>query len=77
MKDGYLTDAEISAAFTKIYMQRATAEFSEDLDKIRGADDFKDDALEILIDSLRQGTGVFKAEEKRRIVTSGVETARS
>ena len=48
-------------------------EFAEDLDRIRGADDFKDDALEILIAALRQGTGVFKEEEKRRIVTAGVE----
>lgn len=67
-----MTDAEVSAAFTKIYLQRATVEFAEDLDKIRGADDFKDDALEILIAALRQGTGVFKEEEKRRIVTAGV-----
>jgi ribosome assembly protein 3 len=54
-------------------MQRATTEFAEDLDKIRGADDFKDDAMSLLIGALQQGTGVFSIEEQRRIVMAGVE----
>ena len=48
-------------------MQQATKEFAEDLDKVRGADDFKDEALPILIHALRQGTAVF-GEERRRVV---------
>jgi len=68
-----LTDAEVSAAFTKFYMQRATQEFAEDLDRIRGADDFRDDALPLLINALQQGTSVFSKEEQRRVVTAGLE----
>jgi ribosome assembly protein 3 len=68
-----MTDAEVSAAFTKFYMQRVTMEFSEDLDRVRGADDFKDDALPLLINALQQGTSVFSIEEQKRIVTAAEE----
>jgi ribosome assembly protein 3 len=68
-----MKDTEIQAAFTKYYMQRATTEFAEDLDKIRGADDFKDDALPLLINALQQGTSTFSIEEQRRIVTAGMQ----
>jgi ribosome assembly protein 3 len=68
-----LNDAEIQAAFTKYYMQRATAEFAEDLDKIRGAEDFKDDALPLLISALQQGTSMYSIKEQRRIVMAGME----
>ncbi|KAF4632674.1 hypothetical protein G7Y89_g5453 [Cudoniella acicularis] len=66
-----LTDAEISTAFTQYYMQRATTEFAEDLDRIRTASDFKDDALPILIHALQQGTEMFSPEEQRRIILAG------
>jgi ribosome assembly protein 3 len=68
-----MSNAEVQAAFTKFYLQRATAEFSEDLDRLRGADDFKDDALPILINALQQGTSLFSIEEQRRIVMAGLE----
>ncbi|KAH8653316.1 ribosome-assembly protein 3-domain-containing protein [Xylariales sp. PMI_506] len=42
------------ANFTSFYLQQATQEFSEDLDKVRGADDFKGDALQMLIVALQQ-----------------------
>jgi ribosome assembly protein 3 len=67
-----MTDTDVSATFTKHYMQRATQEFAEDLDRIRAADDFKDDALPLLINALQQGTSVFSIEEQRRIVTAGM-----
>ncbi|TVY34798.1 Ribosome assembly protein [Lachnellula occidentalis] len=63
-------DAEISAAFTQFYMQRATQEFSEDLDRVRGADDFKDGSVAMLVGALKQGVEVFSAEERRRVVTA-------
>lgn len=68
-----MTDAEISSAFTKFYMQRVTTEFEDDLDKLRQADDFKDSALHLLIGALQQGTSLFSMEEKRRIVLAGLE----
>lgn len=52
-------------------MQRLTKEFEDDLDKLRKADDFKDDSLQILIGALQQGTRLFSNEEKRRIVEAG------
>lgn len=67
-----MSDADVTAAFTKFYMQRATTEFSEDLDRLRGADDFKDDALPLLINALQQGTSLFSIEEQRRIVMAGM-----
>ena len=52
-------------------MQRATQEFAEDLDKIRGADDFKDDSVGILVGALKQGVEGFSTEERRRVVKEG------
>jgi ribosome assembly protein 3 len=66
-----MTGAEVSSAFAKYYMQRATVEFSEDLDRIRGAEDFKDDALPLLINALQKGASVFSIEEQQKIVTAG------
>ena len=54
-------------------MQHATTEFAEDLDRLRGADDFKDDALPLLIHALQQGTSLFSMEEQKRIVMAGIE----
>ena len=67
-----MTDVEVSTAFTKYYMQRATKEFSEDLDRIRASDDFRDDAIPLLINALQQGTSIFSIEEQRRIVAAGL-----
>lgn len=64
-------EEEIDKEFTSFYLQRVTTEFAEDLDKIRGADDFKGDALPILIEALKNGTSLFSEEEKRRVVNAG------
>ena len=68
-----LSDADLTAAFTRFYMQRATTEFSEDLDRLRGADDFKEDALPLLIHALQQGTSLFSIDEQKRIVMARIE----
>ena len=50
-------------------MQRITTEFAEDLDKIRGADDFKGaDSVEVLIRALRQGVDGWSVENMKRVV---------
>ena len=54
--------------FTSFYLQQATQEFAEDLDKARTADDFKGDALPMLIKALQQGTALFAPADQRRIV---------
>ncbi|KAI0097449.1 ribosome-assembly protein 3-domain-containing protein [Nemania sp. FL0031] len=61
-------DQKTAADFTSYYLQQSTKEFAEDLDKIRSADDFKGDALPMLIKSLRQGTSMFSAGDQKRIV---------
>jgi ribosome assembly protein 3 len=63
-------DSDIAAEFEAYYLQRATKELAEDLDKVRNADDFKNDAIPMLVHALQQGTAMFSAEDKRRIVPS-------
>lgn len=53
--------------FTSFYLQQATKEFAEDLDKVRTADDFKGDALPMLIKALQQGTALFSPADQKRI----------
>ncbi|KAK4159627.1 ribosome-assembly protein 3-domain-containing protein [Cladorrhinum sp. PSN259] len=62
-------DAQVKQEFTSYYLQRATQEFAEDLDKVRGAEDFKaDSGIQMLIAALQQGTEMFSVEEMRRVV---------
>ncbi|KAI1275029.1 ribosome-assembly protein 3-domain-containing protein [Xylaria sp. FL0933] len=61
-------DEKIASDFTSYYLQQSTKEFAEDLDKIRGADDFKGGALPMLVKSLQQGTSMFSALDQKRIV---------
>lgn len=58
---------EASPEFTSFYLQQATQELAEDLDKARTADDFKGDALPMLIKALQQGTALFTPAEQKRI----------
>ncbi|KAK8076120.1 hypothetical protein PG994_003392 [Apiospora phragmitis] len=58
---------EASSEFTSFYLQQATKELAEDLDKARTADDFKGDALSMLIKALQQGTALFTPAEQKRI----------
>ncbi|KAM7221541.1 ribosome assembly protein 3, partial [Rhypophila decipiens] len=64
------TDLQVQEEFTSYYLQRVTKEFAEDLDKIRNADDFKNDAFPLLISALQQGSALFSPDEQRRIVTA-------
>jgi ribosome assembly protein 3 len=63
-------DAQISEAFSKYYMQKATEEFAEDLDAIRNADDFHNSAVPLLVNALQQSTSIFSLADKKRVVTS-------
>lgn len=69
-KSKQMTDKEVAAEFTSYYLQRATKEFAEDLDKIRNADDFRNDAIPMLINALSQGTTMFSLADQRRIVAA-------
>ena len=54
--------------FESLYLQQATREFADDLDKLRKAGDFTDHSVPILIDALRQGAKLFTEEEKRKLM---------
>jgi len=66
-----VTDAD--EAFTDFYLKQATKEFSDDLDKLRAAPDFKANSLDILIDALKQGQACFEKEEREKIGRSLLE----
>ena len=59
---------DAASEFTSYYLQRATKEFAEDLDKVRTAEDFKNDALNVLVNALQQGTAMFPPGEQKRVV---------
>ncbi|KAM0243863.1 hypothetical protein ACHAP5_006815 [Fusarium lateritium] len=57
-----------SPEFASYYLQRTTQELSEDLDKVRNAEDFKADSIPFLVHALQQGTGLFSSEDQKRVV---------
>lgn len=63
-------DNQREAEFSYYYLQRTTQELSEDLDKVRTADDFKADSIPFLVHALQQGAGLFSAEDQKRVVTA-------
>jgi ribosome assembly protein 3 len=68
-----MSDAQVTRAFTQYYTRQATREFAEDLDRVRGAEDFTEDALALLVRALQQGTALFSIEEQRRVVMGEME----
>ncbi|WPG97969.1 Hypothetical protein R9X50_00075200 [Acrodontium crateriforme] len=61
--------------FSDFYLKQTTKEFSEDLDKLRGANDFNAKSVPVLIEALKQGTACFSKEEASRIGTSTTRTS--
>ncbi|POR33949.1 Uncharacterized protein TPAR_05859 [Tolypocladium paradoxum] len=55
--------------FSSYYLQRATQELSEDLNRVRNADDFKADSISFLVHALRQGAVQFSTEDQQRVVS--------
>jgi len=63
---------DVKADFKAYYLQRATKEFAEDLDKVRNADDFRAESVAHLVHALQQGTALIPPNDQGRIVaTSG------
>jgi len=48
-----------------------TAEFADDIDKIRDASDFTEKSVPVLIQALKQGAYSFSDQEKARIMGAG------
>jgi len=53
-----------STDFESFYLRTITKELSDDLDKIRSANDFSEKSVPILIHALQQGHKIFSDEEK-------------
>jgi ribosome assembly protein 3 len=59
---------EVEDVFGNIYLRRVVAELTDDLDKVREANDFSNRSMPMLIHALRQGSSVYSAEERRRVI---------
>ena len=57
--------------FDQYYLQGVTAAFADDIDKIRGAGDFTDSSLPMLIEALRQGVSIYGQAERERVLGTG------
>ncbi|KAL7782238.1 ribosome-assembly protein 3 domain-containing protein [Trichoderma afarasin] len=56
------------AAFSALYLQKLTQELSEDLDKIRNADDFKAESVPSLVHALQQGAKQFSSAQQNAVL---------
>ncbi|PMB63619.1 hypothetical protein BM221_010518 [Beauveria bassiana] len=63
-----MSEKNIDLGFSSGYLQRLTQELSEDLDKVRNADDFKAESVPFLVHALAQGSLQFSKNDKKRIV---------
>lgn len=54
--------------FESYFLKQMTAEFADDIDKIRNAPDFSEKSVPILVDALKQCAGNFSEEEKRTLM---------
>lgn len=55
-------------AFSSLYLQKLTQELSEDLDKVRNADDFKADSVPFLVHALQQGASQFSPAQQEAVL---------
>ncbi|MDI1485087.1 MAG: hypothetical protein OHK93_000221 [Ramalina farinacea] len=68
-KDGSQAKHDLSSDFEQFYLQKATAEFADDIEKLRKATDFKESSVPVLIAALKQGAGNFTVDQKRKVMT--------
>ena len=55
-------------SFESYYLKQITAEFADDIDKIRNAPDFSEKSVPVLIQALKQTGAGFTEEEKQIIM---------
>lgn len=56
-------------AFEAFYLKQTTKEFSEDLEKLRSANDFRGQrSVELLVGALKQGVVTFSKDERKGAV---------
>lgn len=56
--------------FDAWYLRQVTAQYANDLDKVRGAADFKDASVPMLVEALKQGARAFGEEEKKAVMSA-------
>ncbi|KAL8907836.1 MAG: hypothetical protein Q9207_001159 [Kuettlingeria erythrocarpa] len=56
--------------FESLYLKQVTAEFADDLDKLRNASDFNEKSVPILIDALMATAGVYSDAEKAKAMAT-------
>jgi len=61
-------DSSLKEDFETYYMKQLTAEFGDDLNSLRQAQDFTDKSLPMLVKMLKSGTRGFSEEEMRIVV---------
>ncbi|KAL9584143.1 MAG: hypothetical protein Q9212_002302 [Teloschistes hypoglaucus] len=54
--------------FESLYLKQITAEFADDLDKLRNAPDFSEKSVPILIDALKGAARNYSEEEKAKVM---------
>ncbi|KAI4186569.1 MAG: hypothetical protein LQ348_004203 [Seirophora lacunosa] len=54
--------------FESFYLKQVTAEFADDLDKLRNASDFNEKSVPILIDALKATAGVYSEGDKAKVM---------
>ena len=54
--------------FESYYLKQITAEFADDIDKLRNAPDFSAQSVPILIQALKKGSKGFTGEEKEKLM---------
>jgi ribosome assembly protein 3 len=59
--------APADADFSALYLRTVTSEFADDLERLRGAKDFKDSSVPVLVEALKQGAGLYSMEEQERL----------
>ncbi|KAL8864335.1 MAG: hypothetical protein Q9174_007391, partial [Haloplaca sp. 1 TL-2023] len=57
--------------FETFYLKQVTAEFADDLDRLRNANDFNEKSLPILIDALKGTAGTYSEEDKAKVMGKG------
>ncbi len=55
-------------SFESYYLKQVTAEFADDIDKIRNASDFNERSVPVLIQALKQSASNFTEEERERVM---------
>jgi len=58
---------EAETAFNQFYLQQATKEFSEDIDKLRAGPDFKVSNIPVLVEALQQGISIYGESDRVHI----------